>query len=101
MAQRLDLQATLVGILGSGNVYFQPPPSLKIQYPCIIYNREDARTDFANNKPYGYRKQYLVTVIDSNPDSLIPDKVAALPLCVFDRFYTANNLNHDVYKLFF
>lgn len=101
MAQRLDLQATLVSLLGSGNVYFQPPPTLKMQYPCIVYNRDDARTDFAGNKPYSYRKQYLVTVIDANPDSLIPDKVAALPLCVFDRFYTANNLNHDVYKIFF
>lgn len=101
MAQRLDLQAALVSLLGSGNVYFQPPPSLKMQYPCIVYNRDDAVTDFAGNKPYSHRKQYLVTVIDSNPDSLIPDKVAALPLCIFDRFYTANNLNHDVYKLFF
>ncbi len=101
MAQRLDLQTTLVHILGSENVYFQPPPTLKINYPCIIYKRDDARTDFADNKPYKYRKLYLVTVIDANPDSLIPDKVAKLPLCVFDRFYTANNLNHDVYKLFF
>lgn len=101
MAQRLDLQAILVGILGSGNVYFQPPNGLKMQYPCIVYKRDDSLTEFAANKPYKYRKQYLVTVIDRDPDSLIPDKVAALPLCVFDRFYTADNLNHDVYKLFF
>lgn len=101
MAQRLDLQALLVNLLGSSNVYFQPPPTLQMNYPCIVYKRDDQRIRSANNKPYSHRTRYQVTVIDQNPDSLIPAKVAALPLCVFDRFYTADNLNHDVYNIFF
>lgn len=101
MGRRLDLQTLLVGILGSSNVYFQPPPSLQIVYPCIVYKRDTARTIFADGKPYNHVKRYLVTVIDRNPDSLIPDKIEALPMCVFDRFYTADNLNHDVFNLFF
>ena len=101
MGQRQQLQTTLVDILGSNNVYFQPPPSIQLNYPCIIYKRDDENNQFADNKRYAHKKKYLVTVIDSNPDSLIPDKVADLPLCAFDRFYTANNLNHDVYNLFF
>jgi hypothetical protein len=101
MAQRLDLQALLVTLLGSDNVYFQPPASIQMQYPCIVYKRDYAITTFSGNKPYDHRKRYLVTVIDRDPDSLIPDKVAKLPMCVFDRHYTADNLNHDVYKLFF
>ena len=101
MASRLDLQALLVALLGSNNVYFQPPPTLTMVYPCIVYKRDDARTDFADDKPYSHRKRYLVTCIDQNPDSDIPSKIAALPTCIFDRFYTADNLNHDVYKLFF
>lgn len=101
MAPRLELQAILTEILGSGNVYFQPPPTVKMQYPCIVYKRDDAITGFADNKPYSYKKRYQVIVIDKNPDSDIPDKVSKLPLCVFDRFYTADNLNHDVYNLFF
>jgi hypothetical protein len=101
MAQRLELQAILTDILETDNVYFQPPPTIKMEYPCIVYHRDYELTQFADDNPYNRRKRYMVTVIDPDPDSGIPDKVAALPLCVYDRFYTADNLNHDVYKLFF
>lgn len=99
--QRVDLQAIFQEILGNDHVYFQPPEDMKIEYPCIVYHRDFALTFFADNYPYRYGKRYLVTVIDRNPDSPIPDKVAQLPLCKFDRSYTADNLNHDVYRLFF
>lgn len=101
MAPRLELQAILKTLLGSDNVYFQPPESLKMNYPCIVYKRDNANTEFADNHPYAHMRRYMVTVIDRNPDSDIPLKVAALPLCRFSRFYTADNLNHDVYNLFF
>lgn len=101
MGQRLELQTLLETILGSRNVYFQPPANVQMQYPCIVYNRDNADTKFAGNKPYRNVKRYQVTVIDRNPDSVIPDKIAALPMCSFNRFFTADNLNHDVYTLFF
>lgn len=101
MALRSQLQDLLKDLLGTDKVYFQPPPNVNMVYPCIVYKRDFANTEFAGNKPYKHMKRYQVTVIDPNPDSLIPDKIAALPMCVFDRFYTADNLNHDVYKLFF
>lgn len=101
MGQRNELQALLVTLLGTTNVYFQPPPTLKMQYPCIVYKRDLVQTNFADNSPYKHKKRYLVTVIDRDPDSLIPDKLGMLPMCVYDRFYTADNLNHDVFKLFF
>lgn len=101
MAPRLELQSILVDLLGSDNVYFQPPPSVKMKYPCIVYSRDDEDTIFADDNPYRRVKRYQVTVIDQNPDSEFPDKVAELPLCTYDRFFTSDNLNHDVYKLFF
>jgi hypothetical protein len=101
MGQRLELQAILVDILGSNHVYFQPPPSVLMVYPCIVYNRDDENTDFAGNLPYKKVRRYQVISIDRNPDSDIPAKIADLPLCVYDRFYAADDLNHDVYKLFF
>lgn len=101
MAPRRDLQALFLGILGSDNVYFQPPPTIKMGYPCIVYRRDYELAEHADDIPYKRRKRYLVTVIDQDPDSDIPDKVAELPMCTYDRFYTADNLNHDVYKLFF
>jgi len=101
MGRRLDLNTLLTGVLGSTNVYFQPPDSTKMLYPCIVYQRDDAITEFAGNRPYSYTKRYQVTVIDRNPDSEIPDKVAALPMCKFNRFFISDNLNHDVFELYF
>ena len=99
MAPRLQLHELLVSI--TPNVYFQPPTNVSLQYPCIVYKRDFIKSIFADNDPYHLRKRYMVTVIDRNPDSLIPDKIAALPMCLFNRFYTADNLNHDVFNLFF
>ncbi|MCA9392286.1 hypothetical protein KC614_03730 [candidate division WWE3 bacterium] len=83
------------------NVYFQPPTNIELSYPCIIYKRDRAATRFADNIPYKDAKGYQITVIDANPDSEIPDKVAVLPMCMFDRFFPADNLNHFVYNIFF
>jgi hypothetical protein len=101
MAPRLDLQAALEAKLGSRNVYFQSPPNLQMEYPCIRYELTDIQVKHAGNKPYTIRKRYLVTHIDTNPDSGTPDLIGEMQLCVFDRYYTENNLNHYVYKLFF
>lgn len=99
MAQRLQLQSLLESI--TDTVYFQPPANAALTYPCIIYKRDSARTEFADNSPYAHKVRYQITVIDKNPDSELPAKVAALPMCLFDRFYTADNLNHDVFNIFF
>ena len=101
MAPRLELQTILKDLLGSNNVYFQPPPSIKMVYPAIVYNRDQINIDHAGNKPYRHEKRYQITVIDANPDSEIPMKVAGLPKCSFDRFFTADNLNHNVFNLYF
>lgn len=101
MAPRLLLQTLLEGLLESGNVYFQPPNNLQMQYPCIIYARDQATTTFADNDPYSYSKRYQVTVIDRDPDSAIPDRIASLPMCTHQRSFPADNLNHDVFNLFF
>ena len=99
MAPRLELQSLLEGL--TERVYFQPPTNITMVYPCIIYGLDGDRTKRANNRLYSRTKRYQVTVIDRNPDSELPDKVIELPLCKFDRFYTADNLNHTVFTLFF
>ena len=98
--KRLALHEILVNLLGTRNVYFQPPSTVKMKYPCIVYARSRMSTKYANNKPYNNRTCYTVTIMAPDPDSDIPDKVGALPLCRFDRHYTADNLNHDVYILY-
>lgn len=101
MGLRLDLQVLLEAILGSRNVYFQPPANVQMEYPAIVYHRDSAETLFAGNNAYRYTKRYQVTVIDRDPDSEIPDQVAELPMCTFSRAYAADNLNHSVFNLYF
>lgn len=101
MDRRLKLQSDLVEILDSDSVYFQPPENTKIQYPCIMYEWNYIETQWADNKPHRLSRRYTVTVIDRNPDSEIPEKVAALPLCVYDRYFVSDNLHHHVFRLFF
>jgi hypothetical protein len=101
MAPRLDLQEVLKTILGSDKVYFQPPANVQMVYPCIVYKRDDVDTRFADNGPYHRTKRYQVTVIDRDPDSEIPDKIAELPLCSFAQHFVADGLNHDVLSLYF
>ena len=101
MGQRLQLHEIFVEILGSTNVYFQPPSNVEMKYPAIVYGRDYATTQFAGNLPYRHMKRYQVTYIDSNPDSPVPDKIAELPMCVFTRHFKADNLNHDIYNIYF
>ena len=101
MGTRLELQTMLETLLGSRNVYYQPPASVKMSYPAIIYSRSDIRNINANDNVYLQNKAYRLTVVDRNPDSPIVDQVSKLPLCTFQQHYTADNLNHDVFLIFY
>lgn len=100
MGSRLELDALLKG-LGISHVYFQPPPEFTMVYPCVTYQISNAATQFADNIPYRYKKRYQITVIDRDPDSAIPDKVATLPQCIFDRHFATDGLNHDIFIIWF
>jgi hypothetical protein len=101
MGSRIDLQNLLETLLDSEHVYFQPPATVKMEYPCIVYSHSDTKTLFADNTPYVHTLRYQIIVIDADPDSTIPGKIANLPMCKFQRHYTADNLNHDVYNLYY
>lgn len=72
-----------------------------MKYPCIVYNVDDEDTQFADNSPYRSTTRYQIKVIDPDADSALRQAVRALPMCSFNRFYTADNLNHYVYTLYF
>lgn len=99
MDRRLALHEIFCNILGSRNVYFQPPESVKLKYPCIIYSRDDIENTPADDITYKQSHFYQVIVMDYDPDSEIVHKVSRLPMCVYDRHYAADNLNHDVFTI--
>lgn len=99
-ARRIELHNVLKDILGSGNVYFQPPETLKMNYPAIVYERYDIPVLNADNEKYLRNCKYRVTVIDSSPDSLIVDKLSKLKYAKFNRHFATNGLNHDVFLVY-
>lgn len=101
MDRRLELQNLLEEILGSRNVYFQPPASVSMSYPAIRYKFSDIRRVSANDHAYMCYNAYEITYIDRNPDNDVVSKIMQLSMCMFDRHYISDNLNHYVFKLYF
>lgn len=101
MADRKDLHRELEGILGSDKVFFQPPESLKLSYPCIIYHLNNFEVGYADDGKYMSTKRYQVMLITENPVTNLVDKLHQMDYCRFDRWYTADNLNHYVYTIYY
>ena len=80
-------------------MYFQPPATVQMKYPAIVYSCQDIENVFADNGVYQQFHIYQVIVIDANPDSEIVHKVSKLPMCIYDRHYASDNLNHDVFSI--
>lgn len=98
--RRNELHAKLVKLLGSKNVYFQPPTGTKLEYPCIVYNLSDANDAHAENRIYRRLYRYTLTYITKDPDDPKRDLIDDLRYCAFDRFFTSDNLNHFVYTIY-
>lgn len=84
------------------SVYFQPDESVKLTYPCILYSLSRLYTRYGDDMPYIGKDQYTVTVIDRNPDSKIAKEIIQkFRYASFDRRYVADNLYHDVIRLYY
>lgn len=99
MGRRPELQEMLESICDY--VYFQPPESVRMSYPCIRYELYDIDNKFADNKVYLQDRAYQLTVIDRDPDSGLVDTVSKIDGIRFNRFYRADNLNHTVFILYY
>jgi hypothetical protein len=90
-------------ILGSNQVYFQPPESVRMTYPAIVYELNTTGIIHANNHPYHFTRSYDITFItyDPDPDSEVNRKLLELPLCKANKHYIADNLHHYPYTLYF
>ena len=100
MKTRLELQETLEELLGSRNVYYEPPANIKMEYPAIVYSRDNIQTRFASNKVYIGRPMYRLTVIDKKADNPVITKLLNLEYCSYDRHYKSDNLNHDTFTIY-
>lgn len=82
------------------HVYYQPPVNVLMKYPCIRYSRNSIDNTFADDLVYLQDRSYEVTVIDRDPDSPLVDAISKMPTARFNRHYTTEGLNHDVFIIY-
>lgn len=107
MGRRLDLHQLLKKIYeetthknSDKNVWYQPPATVRLTYPSIIYKLNDLPPTFANNLPYEIEHMYELTVIDTDPNSALREKIAKLPQCRLVRIFESDNLHHYVFHIY-
>lgn len=114
---RLGLQNILENIFqifreadGYQHVYYQPGANVTLHYPCVVYMRDGDSPLYADNGRYGTSWSYKLTVIDADPISscidvektkTIIDAISELPKCSYVRHFVNDNLNHDVFKIYY
>lgn len=114
---RLGLQNILEEIFsifheadGCQHVYYQPDANVKLHYPCAVYVRDGMIPYQADNGRYVTNWAYRITIIDRDPISscinaegtkTIIDAISELPKCSYIRHFVNENLNHDVFKIYY
>lgn len=98
---RIEFHRILENVLGSKNVYFQPPATIQMSYPAIVYNLNDIRTRMANNKKYNLLKSYMVTLIHKNPDNDVVERLVELEHSKLVNTVTKDGLNHYVFEIYY
>ncbi len=101
MRTRLSLQDKLEKLLGSKNVYYQPPESVTMEYPAIRYSEAKIDIEYGDNLGYSKFKAYDIVVIDKLPDNPVIEKLLDEPYSSFDRHYVSDNMNHDIIRLYY
>lgn len=101
MTKREELQAKLERLLGSRNVYYNPPANIQMKYDAIRYSLSNIQSDYANNNKYTKMKCYDLIVISKKPDPEVVDKILEMPYSSLGRPYTADNLNHYPITLYY
>lgn len=100
--KRLKLDQKLRTVLGNDNVYFEPPASIKINYPCLIYSVDRLNVSRADNKAYLTQRAYQIISITTNPDTdILEDMINSFDHCFYERRYKSDNLIHDVFTIYF
>lgn len=97
---REQLQKILEDLSGV-NVYFQPPQSIRISYPAIIYSLSNISHTNANNNTYTIEHEYKIVLVDKNPDSKTIEKLMTLPRIRFADQYVKDGLYYNSFYIYY
>lgn len=97
---RESLHDVLLNTIGTTSVYFQPPPSISMKYPAIVYKLSKIQSKYASDSRYNTTREYQVTIIDKSPISPIVDRLLQnIVTCEHTSHFCSDNLNHDVFNV--
>lgn len=102
MKERIDLHNELCYIIGTSQAYYQPPESMRLRYPCFVYERNPGYTTRANNQLYHYEHNYQLTYITDDSETDVPLTVLGhFQKCRYERSFVSDNLYHHVFDLYY
>lgn len=99
--RRLELHQKLVSLLGSTNVYHQPPENLALRFPAIIYERVDYDVIHADDIPYHVTREWQITVVSQEPSNPVVDALMEWPTAAFKTSYVVDRMRHDVVNIYY
>ena len=101
-SRRFLLQNQLETLLGLDHVYFNPPESISLVYPCLIYTLSNKLVNSADDKMYKKMDRYELTYIHIDPDDLFVDSLLSnFNYIKFDRQAIVKNVYNDYLILYF
>lgn len=97
--RRAKLSVILHDILGSDEVHFEPPESIKMKYPAIVYTRKKFDGRRADNIRYLPIDSYEVTYIRKHAEDEVLEKLLQLENTSHSACFKSNDLYHDVFTI--
>lgn len=101
--RRIQLHEKLCSILGSRNVYYDPPENVKMQYDCIVYSLSQVNQVYANNFTYANSPGYLLTIVTRTPEAqtrIVEELMKTFSYVGWDRAYVIDHLHHAVVSIY-
>ena len=79
-------------------IYYEPPESIKLTYPCAIMSRGNIQFADANNYKYLKTVRYSLTYITKTINDPLADTIAEYDHMVHGDSYTSDHLYHHTYS---
>lgn len=98
--ERALLHSRLVDEAGVMRAYYQPPKSIRMEYPCAVYSLRDIDNRYADNRPYMSHKWFDVTYMTFDPDDPVIDNISRIPGFNFNRWFAVDGLNHYAFTYY-
>lgn len=101
MLKRVDIQEKFKFLLGSNNVYYQPPANLKMKYPAIVYSLDGLDVKHFDNTRLINKTCFSVTHIYRNEnENLVETMLKNFEYISFDNRSIVDGIYNDHFTIY-